>query len=134
MAMTGGCLCGAVRYEVASAPAFAGHCYCTDCRRSSGTGHSTVVGVAEADLKLTGELKGYTSTADSGAAVTRYFCPTCGSGIYSKGARPGMVVLKAGSLDDPETMKPMAALYVARAPSWDRPAEGLMMFEAMPPG
>ena len=121
--ITGGCLCGAVRYELSAPALFGGFCHCIDCRKTSSS-HS---------LKVTGETRGYSSMGDSGNPVTRVFCPTCGAGIYSKGARPGVVMLKAGTLDDPENFKPMATVYASRAPSWDQPREGLPAFPQMPP-
>jgi len=132
MAVTGGCLCGAVRYELTAPMLFGGFCYCIDCRKSSGS-HSASMAVPEAAVKLTGETREFQTTGDSGSPVTRVFCPKCGSPIMSKGARPGVVMLKAGSLDDPEQFKPMASIYVTRAPSWDKPREGLPSFDGMPP-
>ena len=46
-ALTGGCLCGAVRYKVSGDQIFSGRCYCNDCRKTSGTGHNAVLAVAE---------------------------------------------------------------------------------------
>ena len=89
--------------------------------------------VPEAGLMVTGRLSEYTRPGNSGSPVTRTFCPNCGSGIYSKGARPGVVMLKAGTLDDPEQFKPMATVFASRAPSWDKPREGLPAFPEMPP-
>lgn len=132
MAVTGGCLCGAVRYELNAPMLFGGFCYCTDCRKSSGS-HSASMGVPEAALKISGETREFSTMGDSGNAVTRVFCPNCGSPIVSKGARPGVVMLKAGTLDDPEHFKPMASVYASRAPSWDKPREGLPVFPEMPP-
>lgn len=129
---TGGCLCGAVRYEVGAPALFGGYCYCTDCRKISST-HSAVHAVPIAAVAITGEVREFSSLGDSGAMVTRGFCPTCGTGIFSKGSRPGVMMIKAGTLDDPEQFKPMAAVYVSRAPSWDRPPEGVAAFEKMPP-
>jgi hypothetical protein len=130
--ITGGCLCGAVRYELSAPALFGGFCHCIDCRKTSSS-HSASMAVPEAALKVTGETRGYSSMGDSGNPVTRVFCPTCGAGIYSKGARPGVVMLKAGTLDDPENFKPMATVYASRAPSWDQPREGLPAFPQMPP-
>ena len=130
--VTGGCLCGKVRYELSAPALFGGNCYCLDCRKTSSS-HSASMAVPEAALQVTGETRGYSSPGDSGNPVTRVFCPNCGTGIYSKGARPGVVMLKAGTLDDPEQFKPMASVYASRAPSWDRPPEGLPAFEKMPP-
>ena len=132
MAVTGGCLCGAVRYELTGPMLFGGFCYCVDCRKSSGS-HSASMAVPEAALAVTGETREFTTTGDSGNPVTRVFCPNCGSPILSKGVRPGVVMLKAGTLDDPEQFKPMASIYVTRAPSWDKPREGLPIFDGMPP-
>lgn len=132
MAVTGGCLCGAVRYELTAPMLFGGFCYCVDCRKSSGS-HSASMAVPEAAVQVTGATREFQTQGDSGNMVTRVFCPNCGSPIMSKGARPGVVMLKAGSLDDPEQFKPMASIYVTRAPSWDKPREGLPIFDGMPP-
>lgn len=132
--MKGGCLCGSVRYEVTAPPLFGGFCYCVDCRKTSSS-HSASIAVLEASMKVSGETRAYTKTGDSGSPVTRMFCPTCGVGIYSKGARPGVVMLKAGTLDDEflDAFKPMASIYVSRCPSWDQPRDGLPQFPEMPP-
>jgi hypothetical protein len=132
MAVTGGCLCGAVRYDLTAPMLFGGFCYCADCRKISGS-HSASMAVPEAALKVTGETREFSCTSGSGNPVTRVFCPNCGSGILSKGARAGVVMLKAGTLDDPENFKPMASIYASRAPTWDRPREGLPAFPEMPP-
>ena len=132
---TGGCLCGAVRYACSGEPAMAGHCHCEDCRRSSGSGHSSHLAVPEVSVRLDGEVRGYARAADSGHMVTRYFCPTCGAALYSMNdAMPGMIFLRASSLDDLEVFKPQMHVYVSRAASWDRRTEGLPVFDVMPPG
>jgi hypothetical protein len=130
--MKGGCLCGAVRYEVSGQMLFGGNCYCLDCRKTSSS-HSASMGVPIAAVAVTGETREYSSPGDSGNPVTRVFCPTCGTGLFSKGSRPGVMMVKAGTLDDPEQFKPMASVYVSRAVSWDRPPADLPAFEKMPP-
>jgi hypothetical protein len=132
---TGGCLCGAVRYSCSGEPMMAGHCHCEDCRRSSGSGHSSHLAVPEATVRLVGEVRGYARAADSGHMVTRCFCPICGAALYSTNdAMPGMMFLRASSLDDLEIFKPQMHVYASRAASWDHRAEGLPVFDAMPPG
>lgn len=132
---SGGCLCGAVRYEANAEPLMAGHCHCEDCRRSSGTGHASHLGVPEAGVSIRGETKGYPRPADSGHIVTRHFCPTCGAPVFSTNdAMPGVIFLRASSLDDLEVFKPQMHVYVSRAASWDRPGGGLSAFDVMPPG
>lgn len=132
--MKGGCLCGAVRYEVAGPALFGGYCYCADCRKTSSS-HSASIAIPSDTMTCTGETREYTKTGGSGNPVTRVFCPNCGTGVYSKGARPGVYMLKAGTLDDDhlEAFKPMASIYVSRCPSWDQPRSGLPTFPEMPP-
>jgi hypothetical protein len=129
---TGGCLCGAVRYEVSSPALYGGNCYCLDCRKISSS-HSAVMAVPISAVKVTGDVREFSSPGDSGNMVTRVFCPVCGTGLFSKGARPGVMMVKAGTLDDAEQFKPMASVYASRAQSWDRPPEGVPAFEKMPP-
>lgn len=131
---SGGCLCGTVRYECAAAPAVAGHCYCIDCRKTSGTGHCSHLGVPEAEVKLTGELKFFDAPADSGNMVSRGFCPICGSAILSRNSgMPGMAFVRASSLDDPDVFRPQMSVYTRSAPVWDYVDKALPSFEAMPP-
>ena len=132
---TGGCLCGAVRYQCDGEPVMAGHCHCEDCRRSSATGHSSHLAVPEASVRIAGALAAYARPADSGAMITRYFCPTCGAAVSSTNSgMPGLVFLRASSLDDLEIFKPQMHVYVSRAASWDRRDDSLPAFETMPPG
>ena len=133
--ITGRCLCGAIAYSSAAEPMMMGHCHCEDCRRSSGSGHSSHLAIPEASVTVTGAPKGYEHVADSGHMVTRYFCSVCGSALYSKNAAmPGMMFLRASSLDDLEVFKPQMHVYVSRAASWDRPTSDLPVFDTMPPG
>lgn len=130
---TGGCLCGAVRYASAAEPAFAGHCYCVDCRRSSGTDHCTHLMTPHKGFTVTGKVRFYDRPADSGNVVSRGFCPTCGAAIYStNSAMPGMVFPRASSLDDPSIARPAMTVYASRAPSWSRIDPSLPSFPEMP--
>jgi len=91
--------------------------------------------VPEASVTLTGEARGYARPADSGNVVTRHFCPNCGAPVFSvNSAMPGMMFLRASSLDDMEVFKPQMHVFTSRAPSWDKPTEGLPAFATMPPG
>jgi hypothetical protein len=131
--LTGGCACGAVRYEVSADPAMAAHCYCRDCQRASGGAMASVFLVPKPAFKVTkGELKNYESTADSGNKVTRGFCANCGSPIVSNLAAMPMIAVKAGSLDDPSKFKPGANIYMASAPAWAPVREELPKFAKMP--
>jgi len=132
---TGSCLCGAVKIECAVDPMLTGHCHCVDCRKSSGSGHCTHLVVPEGAFTVSGVVKFFNNAADSGNIVSRGFCPTCGSPIYStNAAMPGMVFPRASCLDDPDIAKPEMAIYASRAPSWDYIDPALPSVEEMPEG
>src|SRR5208282_6002659 len=129
----GGCACGAVRYECSADPIMAANCYCTDCQRSTGTAMASVLLVPKAAFKLTGELKQFEVTGDSGNKVSRGFCPNCGSPILSiLPAMADFVALKAGSLDDPSQFKPMMQVYMKSAPPWAPVRDDLPKFDKQP--
>ena len=132
--LTGGCQCGAVRYEAEGEPAFAAHCQCVDCKKSSGAGHVTAAAFPEGAVKFTGKTKAYASKADSGGQASREFCPECGGRlVYRSSNFAGMVLLMAGSLDDPSRITPGAALYDKRHVSWDHFDPALPRPPEMPP-
>jgi len=132
--ISGGCLCGAVRYEGTTEPMVQGHCQCRDCQKASGTGHISIMAVPEGDIAITGDLKFYAKPADSGNMVRRGFCPNCGSSVLSKNdGMAGMLFLMAGCLDDPNQLEPAFAVYTSRAAEWDHLDSALMAFPEMPP-
>lgn len=132
---SGACLCGSVSFQTDSPPQMCGHCHCVDCRKTSGTGHCTHVVVPEVGFTLTGKMKFYDRPADSGNIVRRGFCPECGSALYStNAAMPGMIFIRASSLDDPEVAVPSMAVYASRAPSWDHVDPSVPRFAVMPDG
>lgn len=131
----GGCLCGDVRYESGNDPVMTAHCQCADCRKASGTGHGTHVVLHEAAYTLTGETKSYDHPADSGNIVSRHFCPNCGCAIHStNSAMPGMVFIRASSLDDPDIVTPQMVVYASRAAAWDYVDPTLPKFDTVPEG
>jgi hypothetical protein len=131
--LKGGCLCGAVAYETQADPVVVAHCHCTDCQKSSGTGHGTHVALPEEAVKFSGEIKFYDSPADSGNTVSRGFCPTCGSAILSRNSSmPGMAFIRASSLAEPDAVTPSLIVYASRAPKWDKMDPSLPSFAEMP--
>jgi hypothetical protein len=118
---SGGCLCGAIRYESRAEPLFSINCHCRDCQRTTGTAYAPVLAVPRDALSISqGKPTYYTSQSDSGETVSRGFCPECGSGIFSKlSANPDIVGLKAASLDDPSWFRPAVDMYTDSAQPWD---------------
>jgi hypothetical protein len=134
MALTGGCLCGAVRYTITGDTIFSGKCYCEDCRKTSGTGHGSVFAVPESAVTVTGKLTEYKKDGGSGQPITRRFCPVCGSKISATAAvMPGVMMITASTLDDPTKFVHQMSVYASRAPSWDQPPAGVPAFAEMPP-
>lgn len=134
-AFTGRCLCGAVSYSVEAEPGLVGDCYCTDCRRSSGTSHCTHAVIPESALTVRGAVTFHERAADSGNVVRRGFCGQCGSAVYSTNlGMPGMAFVRVSSMDDPERAAPTMTVYASRAPSWARLDRNHPVFETMPEG
>ncbi len=134
MKATGGCLCGAVRYEIDGEPIFSAHCHCRDCQKATGAGHASVLGMPGSAVRLTGETRAYSVKGDSGQSVARHFCPVCGSVVFSAPEiLPGATNILAGTLDDPSVFKPQIAIYTRDRAPWDRIDAALMEFETVPP-
>lgn len=132
--LIGGCACGAVRYECQAAPVFSGHCHCRDCQRAAGAPYATVFGVPKAAFhQLSGTTSHWSTKGDSGQAVTRHFCPTCGSPLYTEVAvMPDLMMVKTMSLDDPSAVAPAMHVYCASAAAWDQPDDRLPRIAGMP--
>ena len=112
--LSGGCTCGAIRYECDADPVIMLNCHCRDCQRANGSAYAAVLAVPQATLLLHGELRYHRVIAASGKAIERGFCANCGSQVMVKlEALPDMIELHAGSLDDPSIYRP--AIMCARA-------------------
>jgi len=82
--MTGGCLCGRVRYTVTGEPTSAYLCHCSDCQRFTGSAFLTGMAFPASSVSAQGELKTYSNTSEAGRQVRRLFCPNCGSGVFAE--------------------------------------------------
>ena len=132
--ISGGCLCGAVRYHADAEPVFSIKCYCTDCRKTSGSAHAALIGFPKSAVAIEGQITRYVSKADSGNDATRAFCPTCGAGVYAlASAMPDLIFLRASTLDDVSVFKPQIAVWASRAPHWDPVSDTLPAFVTSPP-
>lgn len=117
--ITGGCLCGAVRFSVAAEPLAVRTCWCRLCQYL-GAGTATVNVCFPADtLTATGEVRWHDAVADSGNTMHRGFCPTCGTPLFSNAEqRPHLTFIRAGALDDPGIAAPQATIWTSAAPAW----------------
>lgn len=131
----GRCLCGSVSYASDAEPLFTALCHCRDCQRQHGTAFATVVGVPADRFEVTGDLATYATTGeDHGQPVERRFCPTCGASVVSEsGAMPGVVLLQAGTLDDPSWLQPQLEVWGRSAQPWVQAVEERPRLEHGPP-
>lgn len=135
-AYTGGCACGAVRYEIADEPMFMNECQCRDCQRRSGTGHGSYMTFpSKAQVKVGGEAKHWEVVADNGNVKSHSFCGECGSPVYlTFSYMPDAFTIHAASLDDPGRYRPQAVTYAVRGHAWDHLDPALPKFQMMPTG
>lgn len=133
-ALTGGCNCGAVRYEIAGAPLAVIACHCTSCRRQSGAAFSVNLVVRADKMRVDGALASWMDPdTESGAPIERQFCAQCGSPVRSvPTAAPKMIALKAGTLDAPEVFAPQMHIWTRSALPWVAVPDGLPRFEKGP--
>lgn len=131
---TGGCLCGAISYELEQdAVVTAMHCHCLDCQKSTGSGKATIIAIPESSLTVKGTLKYYSVVGTDGATVNRGFCENCGSPVISAvvGVEgwEAIKLIKAGSLDDSSWVTVNANIWKSSARHWDAVREELPTFE-----
>lgn len=114
-----GCLCGAVRIAIDAEPMAARMCWCRLCQYLGG-GSATVNVCFPADkVTTTGDVRWHGSIADSGNAMRRGFCPTCGTPLFTVAeSRPHLTFIRAGALDDTDLLGPQAVIWTSTAPPW----------------
>jgi hypothetical protein len=134
--ITGGCMCGSVRYEVNGEPAGSRVCHCRDCQRSTGSAFSSNLVVRDDTFRITaGEPSVFEKESDRGNTVQRFFCRDCSSPIYGRaGAFPDLLTVRAGTLDDPGNFRPQAMFFTSRAHAWLHLDEAIEQFPGMPGG
>ncbi len=133
----GGCLCGAVRFELTAPPTGSGYCHCTRCQRRTGTGSSANVAVdGNAFRILSGEDRiGGWQPPDSG--MRKCFCTDCGAHLFSRSTEnPSRMGIRMSAFDTDPGVRPSYRQYVAYAASWEPiPDDGLERFpESRPSG
>jgi hypothetical protein len=117
--ITGGCLCGQLRYEANAEPIFSAVCHCKTCQKQSGTAFRVVIAVPRLAVSIQGSPKIYTRTGDSGQQVVNRFCPDCGSTVVIEpAALRGITIIPAGTLNDTSWLKPTMEIYCDDAQSW----------------
>jgi len=130
-ALTGRCLCAAVRYRCGPLLYPATWCHCESCRRASGTSPVGWFTVALASVEFHGDAL---RTHRSSPGVERRFCGVCGTPLtYASERRPTEIDFTLGSLDDPDRVTPADHIWMADAPHWDQPTDGLPQHAGLRP-
>lgn len=122
----GGCLCGAVRYSAARPIIAKRQCWCRDCQFLACGSATTNIIVRTANVEINGPLSEYRSSADSGSHMVRRFCPNCGTQLFSAAEEnPTYLVIRCGTLDEPNIGAPEVIIWTTSAPEWARLATDL---------
>jgi hypothetical protein len=132
--LTGGCLCGKVRYEIAEAPRLVYTCHCVDCQRLTSSAFSMAIDVRDGAFRLIGsEPRALQSIADSGRAKVRLVCPECGCWICDA-PRPdtGLRRVRSGTLDDTSWLRPTVHFWTRSKQPWVVIPDGDQVFETQP--
>lgn len=129
--ISGGCHCGAVRYEVSGEAITHALCHCSDCRRCAGAPAVAWTMYKSQAVKVTkGELKVYASSENG----RRYFCENCSSGIFyvNEVILPGIIDIQSATYDNPDAVPLRAHIQVAERIGWMKHAHELPEFERFP--
>ena len=132
--ITGGCACGAIRYESTAQPVFMLNCHCQDCQRASGGPFSSLVVLPAEAFKLTqGSPRYHASPSEMGGMTRRGFCPECGTPVLGKPDNvPHIVAVRTASLDDPSWFSLQAEVWTCDAQPWDEMDPAVTKFEKYP--
>jgi hypothetical protein len=132
MTITGGCHCGAIRYEARGEALTHALCHCTDCRRHAGAPMVGWTMYAEAAVTITRGTPRVYASSEHGR---RHFCPDCGTGLFYANAAmlPGIIDVQSSTCDDPSAVPPRIHIQTAERLPWMTRLDELPEFERFPP-
>ena len=131
--VAGSCLCGSVKYESDAEPQMVAVCHCSHCQKTSGSAFSVNLAMPADSVHMSGKIASYEDTGTSGKPVIRMFCSKCGSSLASDvKAFPGLLLVKAGTLDDASWVKPGLEIWTESAQDWVLPCPDAQKFPANP--
>lgn len=117
--LTGGCVCGQLRYALTGAPLLVYACHCHNCQKRSGSAFALQVVIERAHLKVTGEMDAQRRADAAGGELEHSFCPECRGRVWVHNlAAPDYATLRAGSFDDTRWIVPIAQTFVESAIPW----------------
>jgi hypothetical protein len=120
--LSGGCMCGQVRYEAEGTPYHETICHCSDCRRAAGAASVAWFTVKRAGLRWSGAPAGFKSSEH----CVRRFCSACGTSLtFEDDRHPDELDLTTASLDDPGQAPPKDHVYAGSKVGWEAICDGL---------
>ena len=132
--LKGGCLCGAVKYEVTGEPKRFYHCHCSRCRKATGTGHASNLFLQPGTLIwVSGEEQIRAFKIPEAQRFTNSFCAVCGGRVPRQAKGTDMVMIPAGSLDDEIPIKPQARIFSASRAGWSCADGDVLIYPEYPP-
>lgn len=136
--LTGGCQCGAVRYEISVEPMTVYACHCRDCQRQTGASFALSMVVARDAIRVTGGrpaqwLRPGAQTA-SGTAIACLFCGACGARLWNLPTRaPQVAIVRPGTLDDTSWLVPVGHIWTSSAQPWVKIPGDTVNYPRQPP-
>jgi hypothetical protein len=130
--LAGGCACGAIRYRLAAAPLIVHACHCRDCQRVTGSAFVINLWIERNLVEATGDTpKSFRLAGGSGRTHELFFCGTCGTYLWSRyaGAPGDALFVRAGTLDDPDAVRPDVHIFTRSKLPWLELPEGDRAFK-----
>jgi hypothetical protein len=126
-AITGGCLCGGVRFELSAPPAAAGYCHCTRCQKRTGTGSSVQARIDGRTFRLVQGEALVSAWRHPDGGFEKCFCSACGSHLFSRNPDdPAQMSVRMAAFDEDPGVRPTWRTFVAYAAPWEPiPDDGL---------
>jgi len=133
--LTGGCMCGGVRYEISEPLVSSTYCHCTRCQRRTGGAASAQARVAPGSLRVVSGEELLRAWAPPGGGYAKVFCSNCGSSVWSRHPEdPEVIAVRLGTFDDDPGIRPELRQFVAYAAPWEPiPDDGLPRHPEMRP-
>jgi hypothetical protein len=130
---TGGCQCGAVRFEIAADRLVAYACHCLDCQKQTASAFGLSAPVRKQVFAIEGPLGCWGRPAASGATTDCFFCTSCGTRLYHASSHAAdWVTIKGGALDDTADLTPRVHLWVTRKQPWVSLPDDAVCFDTQP--
>ncbi len=131
--LTGKCLCGEISFAADGDVPVMANCHCTDCRQSTGSAFAALMFMKESDVTVTGTPKTFQHASDAGTTMTKHFCGTCGTPLFTQNsARAGMLGLRAGLINEQAEFAPKVNVYTSSKMNATALDGALAAFEKMP--